>query len=527
MLAKQSVENADAPAIIYQDQQISFAELNELSCRLAGAMTTMGISRGDRVGFWLPNTIAYIALYLACCRLGAIALAVNTRYRGVEMSDIVKRSGAKALIMWPDFRNIDFRGILAEVDGDALRGLEHIILYGEGDYDLSLPDNLNHTAVHDYRQMAVAPAKADDFSVPEQGCNIFTTSGTTKAPKFVLHSQASVTDHGRDVVASMATTLAGDGALLQALPFCGVFGFTQAIAALTGGYKMVVMNAFDPVAAVAEIDRHDVRYMNATDDMIEALLTADPRDQALPTVRFCGYGSFNTDPEEIIDKAEKRGLKLVGLYGMSEVQALFSRQPEDLPKEERMLGGGKLLSPDAKVRVRDPDSGELLPFGAEGEIELKGPSLMLGYFENPTANAETFTADGFIRTGDMGYQVGEDRFVFLARMGDVLRLGGFLVSPVEIETHIQDVPDVTGCQVVGANIGGKSRAVAFVTIAADGQFDEQAIRDHCLAGLAKFKTPVAIYQLDEFPTTASANGTKIQRAKLRQWAGEWAREAGD
>jgi fatty-acyl-CoA synthase len=532
LLAKQSTEKADAPAIIYHDQQISFAELNDLSCRLASAMAATGITTGDRVAFWLPNTVAYVALYLACCRLGAIALAVNTRYRSVEVADIVKRSGAKSLIMWPDFRNIDFCGILKEIDVDALVGLEHIIIYGEGEYDLSLPDNLDNVEVHDYQQMAAAPAMLGDFSAPELGCNIFTTSGTTKVPKFVLHSQAGITDHGRDVVASMVSTLAGGGALLQALPFCGVFGFTQAIAALTGGYKMVVMNAFDPVAAVDVIDRYDVRYLNVTDDMVEALLAADPRDHALPTVRFCGYGSFNTDPEEIIDKAEARGLKLVGLYGMSEVQALFSRQPEGLAKEDRMLGGGKLLSPQAKVRVRDPDSDELLPFGAQGEIELAGPSLMgpslmLGYFENPAANAETFTDDGFIRTGDMGYQVAEDRFVFLARMGDVLRLGGFLVSPVEIETHIQGVAGVSGCQVVGANIGGKSRAVAFVTTDANGKFDEQTIRDHCLAGLAKFKSPVGIYELEEFPTTASANGTKIQRAKLRQWAREWTQEAGD
>ena len=117
------MEKADAPAVIYQDQQISFAELNDLSCRLASAMAAMGITPGDRVGFWLPNTVAYIALYLACCRLGAIALAVNTRYRGVEVADIVKRSGTKALIMWPDFRNIDFRGILAEIDAEALAEL--------------------------------------------------------------------------------------------------------------------------------------------------------------------------------------------------------------------------------------------------------------------------------------------------------------------------------------------------------------------------------------------------------------------
>ncbi len=526
VLARQVRDNPAIPAIVYDTQTVSFAELDDLSRRVATSLQNCGIGVGDRVAFWLPNTIAYLTLYLACARLGAIAVAVNTRFRGVEVADIVSRSGAKMLIMWPGFRNIDFPGILAEIDASALAGLAAIVIYQEDEREFFLPSNLQHCDLHHYGEICAAPAMTEDYSEPNQACNIFTTSGTTKAPKFVLHGQADLTDHGHDVVASLPAAAAGE-AMLQTLPFCGVFGFTQFVASLVGGHTMIVMNAFDAQEAVANIDRHNIRYLNATDDMIEALLAADSRPQALPSIEFCGYGSFNTDPEEIVRKAEDRGLKLVGLYGMSEVQAFFSRQPEDLTVEERMLGGGKLLSAKAKVRIRDPDSGELLPHGRHGELELTGPSLMLGYFENPEANAEAFTDDGFIRSGDMGYTVDDDRFVFLARMGDVLRLGGFLVSPVEIETHIQEAAGVSGCQVVSSNIAGKARAVAFVTMASHAGFDEAALRQHCHAGLAKFKAPAAIFQLKEFPTTPSANGTKIQRAKLRQWAGEWTREAGD
>jgi len=143
------------------------------------------------------------------------------------------------------------------------------------------------------------------------------------------------------------------------------------------------------------------------------------------------------------------------------------------------------------------------------------------YYSDPKATAEAITEDGFLRTGDMGYTTGERSFTFLSRMGDVLRLGGFLVSPLEIETFIQEQEVVQGCQVVATLIEGKMRPIAFVTLEADSRFDEAAIIQRCKEGLAGYKTPHRIFQLDEFPVTLSANGTKIQRARLRQWAADW------
>ncbi len=520
MLRRQSPA---AIALIHGEERVSYGELDDLAGRAAAGLAACGIGASDRVAFWLPNCSAYFAAYLACCRLGAIAVAVNTRFRAVEVGDIVARSGAKALLFWPGFRNIDFPGILADVPAENLTAVDSVILVGN---DADLPSQLSHSRKLTYADLIDNPALTEDRGHPALGSNIFTTSGTTKAPKFVLHSQRSVTRHAADVTANLRHLIDGGG-LLQVLPLCGVFGFTQAMAALNAGCPLAVMDAFDPYEAVRLIDAHDIRYLNATDDMIEALLAADPRDHALPSVRACGYGSFNTDPEVTIRQAEARGLRLVGLYGMSEVQALFSRQPEDATMEQRMLGGGDLVSPDAKVRVRDPETGEILPHGEQGEIEIAGPSLMTEYFENPEATAETLSDDGFVRSGDMGYTVSDRAFVYLARMGDALRLGGFLVSPVEIESHIQAHGSVAACQVVAVPIEGRNRAVAFVVLEGGAVLDEAALRAHCLTGLAKFKAPAAIFPLEEFPVTPSANGTKIQRAKLRQWALDWTREAGD
>ena len=145
---------------------------------------------------------------------------------------------------------------------------------------------------------------------------------------------------------------------------------------------------------------------------------------------------------------------------------------------------------------------------------------MREYFENPAATRETVTEDGFVRSGDLGYLTGDGGFVYLARMGDAMRLGGFLVSPAEIESHLAEHPAVGGAQVVGVDTERGPRPVAFVTLAAGGGFDEEGLRDHCGRSLARFKVPARIFAVDEFPTTRSANGTKIRRAELRRMAEE-------
>jgi fatty-acyl-CoA synthase len=500
-----------ATALHYAGRPMRYGALDALSRRAAAGLAALGVGAGGRVALWLPNTPAYLALYLACCRLGAIAVAVNTRFRSVEVADIVGRSGATVLVMWPGFRNIDFPGLLAEVDPAALDRLRAIVTYDEGEPVPAMPGRLGHIRRLSFADLVGGAAHDGEAGTRTSPCNIFTTSGTTKAPKFVLHTQASIADHADDVVRGFGYH---EGASLQALPFCGVFGFTQAMAALAGGRPMVLQSAFDPAAAIRLIAEHDVRHLNATDDMLRALVDAGP----LGNIRFVGSAAFNAGFEQLVDDCDRIGVPVIGLYGMSEVQALFSRQPEDAPKAQRMLGGGKPVSPKTAVRVRDPDSGELLPHDQAGELELRGPSQMAGYDGNAQATAETITADGFVRTGDLGYSTADGGFVYLQRMGDVLRLGGFLVSPAEIEAHIERLAEVGHAQVVGVETAAGRRAFAFVVPRPGATPAEADVVAHCQAGLARFKTPVGVTVLDEFPTTRSANGTKIQRARLRDMA---------
>ena len=157
------------------------------------------------------------------------------------------------------------------------------------------------------------------------------------------------------------------------------------------------------------IAQHRPTTMFGSDDMYARLLESVPGERPFPSIKWAGYGAFNAALEDLPEQAEKRGLKLCGLYGMSEVQALYSLQPLDSPVGQRKLGGGVPVSPLAHVRVRDPESGALLGPGQPGALECAGPSLMVGYYGNEKATAEAMTPDGYVRTGDLAELDGRRR----------------------------------------------------------------------------------------------------------------------
>jgi fatty-acyl-CoA synthase len=500
---------AERTALVAGERVVAFAALAAESRRLAGGLAALGIGRGDRVALWLPNTLHWLALYFALARLGAIAVALNTRFRSAEIGDILSRTGCRALAFAPGFRGIDFTGILAGVEPAALDRLETVIVCG-ADESNRLPGK----RLVRYADLARSPALAEDRGGLERASVIFTTSGTTRAPKLVLHTQASVLAHARDVARGFAL---GGRAVLQALPFCGVFGFSQAMAGLAAHGSLVLQAAWDAEEAAMLIERWQVSAINGTDAMLKGLIET-ASEAALARIPFAGYAAFDPALGDLPAMAERRGLKLIGLYGMSEVQAFFARRHEGEDLARRSLPGGTPISPVAVVRARDPGTGRLLGIGESGELEMRGPSLMREYFADEAATRAALTEDGFVRTGDLGRLLDDGSFLFEARMGDALRLSGFLVSPAEIEAHLQHHPGVEGAQVVGVSTAAGVKPVVFVTLRAGTAFDEAALRAHCEKALARYKVPARIVAIDAFPTTMSPNGLKIRKAELRERA---------
>ena len=515
LLADVADATPDAPAFIHGERRLSFAELLDCAARAAQGLSDLGVGPGDRVALWLPNIPAYPILYFACARLGAIAVAVNTRYRAVEVADIVGRSGAKVLACAPAFHRIDFLSILAGIAPDALDRLSAIVTVGETPEPL--PPAIAHRRRVPFDRLLSRPRFAGNHASARAPCNIFTTSGTTSTPKFVLHRQGAIAGHAQQVARTFGFT-SPETLSLAILPMCGVFGFNQILATLAAGKPSVLVESYEIEEIARLITQHKPTTMFGSDDMYQRLLDLMPGRWPFRSIKWAGYAAFNASLEDLPERAQPRGLRLVGLYGMSEVQALYARQPLNLPIAKRKLGGGMPVSPLAHVRVRDPETGDLLGPGQPGMLEMAGPSLMVGYYGNEQATAAAMTADGYVRTGDLGQLDGRGGFTYLSRMGDVLRLSGFLVNPLEIEMHIQKMPGISGCQTVAVPRPEGVRAVAFVILEPGAALDEAATIAHCKHGLANYKVPARVFAIDDFPKTPSPNGFKIQRTKLREMA---------
>jgi fatty-acyl-CoA synthase len=473
----------------------------------AGQLDRQGIGRGDRVALWLPNSVDYLALIFACARLAALAVHINTRFRASEVKDLLKRSGATVLVTDFDFPPVDFAGILDSVLARDRFGLRAIV-----------------GRKTDARAIAGVPVVplAEEGAAPslasaESPCLTFTTSGTTSGPKLVLHSQGSIAGHACDAAAALATAQTG-ACVLAVVPLCGTFGNALAMAGIAGGAHIVLMDRFDAEQAQALIRRHRVTHTAGGDDMLARLAQA-AAGRPYDSVVFTGYASFSPTATESIAAADRAGLMPRGLYGSSELQALFAIAPDS----RRLTDGGVPVSAQAEISIRHPESGAPMPPGEVGELCVKAPSAFLGYLENPQATARATTPDGFFRSGDL-CRLAPPGFVYDGRLGDTLRLGGFLVHPEEIEAFLQRQPGVAAAQVVAVERGGDRVAVAFICAEPGRHPDEAGILAACRANLAGYKVPARLITLEAFPTTESPNGVKIQRAKLREMAEEMLRE---
>jgi fatty-acyl-CoA synthase len=495
-----------APAVTDTAGTVGRRAFEDRVRRAAAGLGTAGVGAGARLALWLPNGIDYLAAIFACARLGALAVHINTRFRAAEVGNLLRRSRAVALVTEWDFAPVDFPAIFAALPADDRAALRCVLAP-------QVPRNVTELAGLPALPLGGEAADAGaDQARPDAPCLTFTTSGTTSGPKLVLHDQQTIAGHAADVARRLELD-AADAALLGAVPFCGTFGNVAAMAAIAAGAHIVCLPQFDGDAAAAAIRRHRITHVIGGDDMFGRLAAA-AGGRPFDSVRFSGFAAFHSTAAASIAAAKAVGMRPRGLYGSSEVQALFSIAEG----ENRLLGGGVPVSDQARLAIRDPDTGKLLPHGAPGELWVDAPSRFVEYLDNPAATGRAIDADGMFRTGDLARR-SDPGFIYEARIGDAMRLGGFLVSPEEIEAVIQTQPGVAGVQVVAAsNENADPVPVAFVRADVGAVLQEEGLRAVCLQQLARFKVPARIVVLESFPTVESPNGLKVQKVRLREMA---------
>jgi fatty-acyl-CoA synthase len=474
------------------------AELDEDAGRVAAGLAAWGVRPGDRAALLAPHTHAWFVAHLALARLGVLTVPITTRLAAPEITDLVRATGCRLLVVDADFLDLEFGRLATRLVDAGL--LDRVVTTAPA----AVP---GARTLAELRGDTPAPADVDG----DTPLICFGTSGTTGAPKLAVHTHAGVARHAEAV--ARALRLGPDDVVLGVLPPCGAYGYTVAFAALAAGARFVPLTTFTPADLLAEVDRHGATFLGVTEAILRAAL--GPDRPATPSWRL--GASAGGSLADVAAALEPGGTRLVNVYGASEALALVALRDPAAPVAERAAAGGTLVDPRAEVRAVAPGTDEALAPGEVGELCFRGPSVFTGYLDDDRATTAARTADGWYRSGDSGrVHDGGRTFDYLSRLADTLRLKGFLVDPAQIEEALLGHPEVREAAVVGVGdpATGEDRAVAFVV----GGPGEDALRAWCRERLAAFKVPSRIERLDAIPVTPSANGDKALKRALRERA---------
>jgi acyl-CoA synthetase (AMP-forming)/AMP-acid ligase II len=492
----------------------------------------LGVGYGQCIATWLPNWSSAYAWQFAASAVGAHVIGINTRYNVAEVAHVLHKAQPAVVVMAHDFQRLDLmaraRAAVAGEEPAVIPAVVPVAAPGQPapqnpeDYNLGGGVRLVPSGVARALRPAwspSAPAEAEVLSVA------FTTSGSTGMPKLAAHRESGVIKHAQADATKIG--FVPTDVLVGALPFSGVFGFSSSMAAIFGDAAILLHPVFDETELVRAMAEHRATHFVGADDMVSRIAAAWRETRTdLSSWKWIGIADFQGQSRDLAVWAEREfGTTTVGVYGSSELFALTAFWSAETDVQRRRGGGGYPVSPEIRVRIADPFTDRVLDPSAEGELQFKGPNVVNAYLGDSGEGAAAFTSDGWFRSGDLGTISEDGGFVYICRMGDVLRLKGFLVDPAEIEKRLAEHASVETAKVVGLKAhDGQTQAIGFVTLrpaagAAAGVTGEE-LQAWCKATLARFKVPATVHIIDEMPTTAGTNGTKIRAATLRDWAKE-------
>ncbi|MFF2317879.1 AMP-binding protein [Arthrobacter sp. NPDC058097] len=518
-LSSLAATRPDAPAVVDLSAVggghcTTYGELAERASRSAAFLASLGVRRGDSVATLLPNCQEWIDLFFAAAQLGALLVPLNTRYRSQEIGHLLRLSGARVLVTATDFEGVNFTDRLAEVaafEGDDAVPLKDIVIVS-GDIEATPARWQRHPGRDLSANAAPIPPAAGE---PADPLIVFGTSGTTSAPKLAIHTHQTVLTH-MDAVADRMR-FSPDSSQLVVLSLSGTFGFVPFMAGLLAGQPATMLPIFKRERVLTALESHPSDFLVAAEGSVRELLeAAGPADLgALNRIVTAGLAI-----EDIIDAATGRGITAMNVYGSSEVFAFAAISEYGADTAVRANPGGRVTGPDTLVRVTDPESGAVLPIGSVGELQFSGPSVFSRYLHNDAATVASRTPDGWFRTGDSARLIDDCTFTYLARANDTLRLGGYSVSPSDVETTLEELDGIRQAQVVGVRDtrSGDDLGVAFVIAEAGSDITPERVLEYCTERMASFKVPKRVVMVNSYPSTPSANGDKIRRDQLRDQA---------
>jgi fatty-acyl-CoA synthase len=518
-LLDRSVEaHGSRTAIITRDERWTYRELSMRVDRLARSLAARGVGKGSRVGLLMENGPDWIAFAFAATGLGAVFVPISTFSKQDDIAFQLRHADVGQLFLSARFLGNDYlamlRAIAPELEksargalfSEALPALRSVVVCGAK----ALPAGCEPWAVFEKAGADVSEAIVHGLRAavdPEDECYLLYTSGTTDRPKGVVQVHDAIARNGR-LIGEYQGIDADDVVWFYYPLFFSAGCINVMLGTLSHGAALIVQPSFEPAAALELIEREKATVWHLWPHTLKELMQHPDwsvRDHSLVHKGTGPYDVLQGGPPD-------DGLGGVNMYGMTETCTAFTCTRADDPLPIRMTTQGRLM-PDNELKIVEPESGERLPDGEEGEICVKGPVVMRRYYKvDPAA---IFDGEGFFRTGDLGRVDEESRLIFSQRIKDTIKTGGINVAPADIESKLVTLDGVVAAHAFPLPSEDKGEVVGAALVVAPGQEpDEEAILAHCREFLSGYKRPHGLLLLheDQVPMTGSG---KVQKVILR------------
>ncbi|WP_333707479.1 long-chain-fatty-acid--CoA ligase [Ottowia beijingensis] len=518
---------ADRTAYSFMGKDISYRDTDEQSRALAAYLQSLGLARGDRVAIMMPNVPQYPATVAAILRAGYVIVNVNPLYTARELEHQMKDSGAKAIVIIENFAatlqkciaNTQIKHVVLASMGDRLGGLKGMIVNFVVRKVKKLVPAFSLPGAVRYND-AIAKGQGAPFNAPQIGPDdvavLQYTGGTTGVAKgaVLLH---------RNLIANVLQSEAWNEPVMKqipageqstsvcALPLYHIFAFTvnMMLSLRNGGKTILIPNPRDLPAVLKELSKHKFHSFPAVNTLFNGLANhPDFNTVNWSNLKVSIGGGMAVQSAVAKLWLEKTGCPICEGYGLSETSPSATCNPVTSKEFSGTIG---LPLPSTYIKILD-DNGHEVPLGQAGEIAIKGPQVMAGYWQRPDETAKVMTADGYFKSGDIGIMDERGYTKIVDRKKDMILVSGFNVYPNEIEDVVAGMPGVLEVAAVGVPDEKMGEAVKLVIVKKDPGLTEDAVRKFCHDNLTGYKRPRVIEFRDELPKTPVG---KVLRRELR------------
>ena len=519
----------DRPAYYCMGRQITFGELDAMSKAFGAWLQAQGLAKGDRVAIMMPNVLQYPVALFGILRAGMVVVNVNPLYTPRELEHQLKDSGAKAIVVLENFAHtleqvlgkVPVKHVVVAALGDMLGAKGAIVNFVVRNVKKMVPAfELPAAQVAAIRFNAMLSGAADMKLAPvaikpDDIAFLQYTGGTTGVSKGAMLLNRNITANLTQVDAWLNPFLTDadrdNYIIITALPLYHIFSLTVNCLMMLkiGGKNILITNPRDMPGFVKELARHKYTTITGVNTLFNGLMNHPDFDKLDFSALRISNGGGMALQKAVADKWKKiTGVTLTEGYGLTETSPVATTNPPDSKEYNGSIG---LPVPSTEIAIRD-DEGRDVPLGQPGEICIRGPQVMAGYWQRPEETARAIAADGFFRSGDIGIMDDKGYTRIVDRKKDMILVSGFNVYPNEIEGVVAMLPGVLECAAIGVPDEKSGEAVKLFVVKKDAQLSEAELREHCAQNLTGYKCPKLIEFRNELPKT---NVGKILRRELR------------